>query len=148
MWRQYSGSTDADYARIVGEIAEATQGKGVDVVFDTVGGPLFEPCLRTLGQLGRQVNITSTGTRKVTFRPGGFLSSADLAFGIDDARLDTVASRGNPGATGPVRLKTGRCVRPPCTIALRLVGSSPPTAASMTAPFAARPCLFFDKTPA
>jgi NADPH2:quinone reductase len=92
VWRQYFGSTDADYARIVGEVAEATQGKGVDVVFDTVGGPLFEPCLRTLGQLGRQVNITSTGTRKVTFDLVDFYHRRISLFGIDSRSLDTVAS--------------------------------------------------------
>ena len=34
-----------------------TDGQGVDVVFDTVGGPRFEPALRSLGIGGRQIAI-------------------------------------------------------------------------------------------
>jgi NADPH:quinone reductase-like Zn-dependent oxidoreductase len=36
-------------------VLKLTAGKGVDAVFDTVGGPIFEPALRSLGFGGRQV---------------------------------------------------------------------------------------------
>src|SRR3974390_2620748 len=39
----------------------ATQGKGADVVFDVVGGPLFEQCLASLARRGRPVGNAPTG---------------------------------------------------------------------------------------
>jgi NADPH:quinone reductase-like Zn-dependent oxidoreductase len=44
-----------------------TSGRGAQVVFDTVGGPMFEPALKPLGHRGRQVEITSVGDRRVSF---------------------------------------------------------------------------------
>ena len=38
-------------------VARATGGRGAQVVFDTVGGPMFEPALKALGHRGRQVEI-------------------------------------------------------------------------------------------
>jgi NADPH2:quinone reductase len=90
--REFIGSTDADYQRVVAEVLSATHGQGVDVVFDTVGGALFEPCLRTLGQLGRQVNISSTGSRRVSFDLLDFYHKRLSLFGVDTRALDTVAS--------------------------------------------------------
>ncbi len=52
---------------IVNRVKQFTQGKGVDVSFDCVGGPLFEIALNSLGLGGRQVNITSVGDRRVSF---------------------------------------------------------------------------------
>jgi NADPH:quinone reductase len=89
--RDFSGSTEADYAKVVEEVLKATEGRGVDVVFDTVGGPLFEPGLRMLGQLGRQVNITSTGTRRVSFDLVDFYHKRLSLFGADSRPFDTVA---------------------------------------------------------
>ncbi len=90
--RDFSGSTEADYIAVAAQVLEATGGQGVDVVFDTVGGPLFEPGLRMLGQFGRQVNITSTGTRRVSFDLVDFYHKRLTLFGIDSRPLDTVAS--------------------------------------------------------
>jgi NADPH2:quinone reductase len=42
-------------------VFELTNGKGVDAVLDTVGGPMLEPALRSLRIDGRQVAIASTG---------------------------------------------------------------------------------------
>src|ERR1035441_4050094 len=44
-----------------------TDGKGVPLVFDTVGGPLFEPGLKCLSHRGRQVAIASHGDPRVGF---------------------------------------------------------------------------------
>jgi NADPH:quinone reductase-like Zn-dependent oxidoreductase len=90
--REFAGSTDADYAAIVDQVLSATGGRGVDVVFDTVGGPLFEPCLRMLGRRGRQVNISATGVRRVSFDLLDFYRKSLSLFGIDTRALDTVAS--------------------------------------------------------
>src|ERR1700689_608557 len=48
-------------------VQELTAGRGVDAVFDTVGGDLFEPALRSLRHGGRQVAIASPGHPQVTF---------------------------------------------------------------------------------
>ena len=45
---------------------EYTDGKGVDIVFDCVGGPLFETGLKSLGLRGRQVVITAVGETRVS----------------------------------------------------------------------------------
>jgi NADPH:quinone reductase len=69
-----------------------SEGKGVNVVFDCVGGPLFEPCLKTLGQLGRQINITSIGDRRVCFDLLDFYHRRLSLFGVDSRAYDTEAS--------------------------------------------------------
>src|SRR6202789_3242735 len=48
-------------------VLELTVGKGVNAVFDTVGGPVFEPALRSLAFGGRQVAISSAGDPRVSF---------------------------------------------------------------------------------
>jgi NADPH:quinone reductase len=48
-------------------VMSATAGQGVQVVFDVVGGPLFETCLRCLANRGRHVAIASTGDGRVGF---------------------------------------------------------------------------------
>jgi NADPH:quinone reductase-like Zn-dependent oxidoreductase len=48
-------------------VLELTAGKGVDAVFDTVGGPMFELALRSLKVGGRQVAIASAGGPRVSF---------------------------------------------------------------------------------
>jgi NADPH:quinone reductase-like Zn-dependent oxidoreductase len=40
-----------------------TNGKAADLAFDAVGGPMFEPCLKSLRLGGRQVAITSNARR-------------------------------------------------------------------------------------
>jgi NADPH:quinone reductase len=47
------------------EVKAMTDGKGADLVFNAVGGPMFEPCLKSLRVGGRQVAITSVGNRRV-----------------------------------------------------------------------------------
>jgi NADPH:quinone reductase-like Zn-dependent oxidoreductase len=44
---------------LVSAVQKATDGKGVDMVLDTVGGDLFRPCLRTLRVGGRQIAIAN-----------------------------------------------------------------------------------------
>jgi NADPH:quinone reductase-like Zn-dependent oxidoreductase len=73
-------------------VLQFTGGKGVNVAYDCVGGPLFEPCLRTLGQQGRQVNITSVGDRRVSFDLIDFYHRRLSLFGADSRAFDTIAS--------------------------------------------------------
>ena len=80
-----------NYKSLVDGTQQFTGGKGANVAFDCVGGPLFEPSLRTLGQLGRQVNITSVGDRRVSFDLLDFYHRRLSLFGVDSRSYDTVA---------------------------------------------------------
>jgi NADPH:quinone reductase-like Zn-dependent oxidoreductase len=73
-------------------VLRLTEGKGANVAYDCVGGPLFEPCLRTLGRLGRQANITSVGDRRVSFDLVDFYHRRLSLFGVDSRAYDTEAS--------------------------------------------------------
>jgi len=59
------GNTDGDIfvnlkeADLVRAVEQATGGKGVDIVLDTVGADLFASCLRTLRVGGRQIAIAN-----------------------------------------------------------------------------------------
>jgi NADPH2:quinone reductase len=48
----------------------ATAGRGVDVVFDVVGGPMFEPCLKSLALRGRHIAIASNPDPRVSLNLG------------------------------------------------------------------------------
>jgi len=64
-------------------VFQLTGGKGADVVFDTVGGPMFEPALKSLRLGGRQVAITSTGDRRVSFDLIDFYHNLSRLIGVD-----------------------------------------------------------------
>lgn len=67
---------------------ELTGGKGVDIVFDAVGGPMFEPALRSLCVGGRQVAITSTGGSRVSFDLVEFYHNRAHLIGVDSAKFE------------------------------------------------------------
>jgi len=67
-----------------------TDGKGVDLVLDTVGGPVFEPALKSLGLDGRQIAITSVGNRRVEFDLIDFYHHRQRLIGVDTAKLGGV----------------------------------------------------------
>ena len=64
-----------------------TAGKGVDAVLDAVGGPMFEPALRSLSYGGRQVAITSTGDPRVSFNLVDFYHNLSRLLGVDSNGL-------------------------------------------------------------
>jgi NADPH:quinone reductase-like Zn-dependent oxidoreductase len=66
---------------------ELTDGKGVDAVLDAVSGPMFEPALRCLRIGGRQVAITSTGDRRVSFDLVDFYHNQSRLIGVDGMKL-------------------------------------------------------------
>ena len=80
-----------NYESMIDGALRFSEGKGVNVVFDCVGGPLFEPCLKTLGQLGRQLDITSAGDRRVCFDLFDFYHRRLSLFGVDSRAYDTEA---------------------------------------------------------
>jgi NADPH:quinone reductase len=68
-------------------VRELTAGKGVDAVFNTVGGPLFEPALQSLAFGGRQVVIASPGDPHVTFNVVDFYHNFSRLLGVDSYGL-------------------------------------------------------------
>jgi NADPH:quinone reductase len=64
-------------------VLELTGGTGVDAVFDTVGGPMFEPALRSLKPGGRQVAIASAGEPRVSFNLIDFYHNSSRLIGVD-----------------------------------------------------------------
>jgi NADPH:quinone reductase len=68
-------------------VLELTAGRGVDVVFDTVGGPMFEPALRSLNRAGRQVAISSSGESRVSFNLIDFYHNSSRLLGVDSYGL-------------------------------------------------------------
>jgi NADPH:quinone reductase len=77
---------------IPARVKQFTQGKGVNVAFDCVGGPLFEVSLKTLAPGGRQVNIVSVGERRVSFDLVDFFIRRLSLFGLSTLSFDSVAS--------------------------------------------------------
>jgi NADPH2:quinone reductase len=71
-------------------------------VFDTVGGPLFEPALKSLAHGGRQLEITSVGDRRVSFDLLDFYHNESRLFGVDTRHRDAVASGALLEALTPV----------------------------------------------
>ena len=67
-------------------VFELTAGRGADVVFDTVGGPVFEAALRSLSYGGRQVAISSREPR-VSFNLADFYHNNSRLLGVDSYGL-------------------------------------------------------------
>ena len=66
---------------------EATRGKGAEVVFDLVGGPMFERCLAALARRGRQVAISSSPNPRVSFNLVDFYHNESRLLGVDSLKL-------------------------------------------------------------
>jgi NADPH:quinone reductase len=72
---------------LLAEVKALTDGRGVDLVLDTVGGPLFEPSLRSLRPGGRQVAIASAGNGRVEFNLVDFYHKSGRLIGVDTVKL-------------------------------------------------------------
>jgi NADPH:quinone reductase len=73
-------------------VRRLTGGDGADVAFDTVGGPMFEPCLKSLRRGGRQVAISSTGERRVSFDLIDFYHHELTLHGVDSLQWDLASA--------------------------------------------------------
>lgn len=71
---------------------EATDGRGADVIFDLVGGALFESSLGALARRGRQVAISSQGGPRVSFNLIDFYHNESRLFGLDSVKLSVEES--------------------------------------------------------
>lgn len=69
------------------KVREATAGRGVDVVFDVIGGAMFEPCLACLAHRGRQVAIASGPERRVSLDLIDFYHNESRLLGVDSLKL-------------------------------------------------------------
>jgi NADPH2:quinone reductase len=70
-----------------GEVRALTSGKGADLVLDTVGGSMFEPSLKSLRRGGRQIAISSTKDRRVSFDLVDFYHNLSRLIGVDTMKL-------------------------------------------------------------
>ncbi len=70
-------------------VKELTEGKGADLILDVVGGALFEACLESLAQRGRQVAIASAGNPMVTFNLVDFYHKEASLMGLDTLKLSS-----------------------------------------------------------
>ncbi len=97
---------------IPARVKQFTQGKGVNVAFDCVGGPLFEVSLKTLAPGGRQVNIVSVGERRVSFDLVDFFIRRLSLFGLSTLSYRFGCIRRHPGQTA-ARFRAGKadCAR-------------------------------------
>jgi NADPH2:quinone reductase len=81
-------SIDTSTEDLSESVRRLTGGQGADLVFDTVGGPMFEPCLKSLRRGGRQVAISSTGDRRVSFDLIDFYHGELTLHGVDSLQWD------------------------------------------------------------
>jgi NADPH:quinone reductase len=87
------GPTDVDFfintrvKELPAEVKAVTSGKGADLVFDAVGGPMFETCLKSLRLGGRQVAITSIGNGRAEFSLVDFYHKSLRLIGVDTVKL-------------------------------------------------------------
>ncbi|HMD06571.1 MAG TPA: zinc-binding alcohol dehydrogenase family protein, partial [Candidatus Acidoferrum sp.] len=68
-------------------VLELTAGRGVNAVFNTVGGASFEPAVQSLAFGGRQVVIASAGNLRVSFNLVDFYHNFSRLFGVDSYGL-------------------------------------------------------------
>ncbi|MGO8854571.1 MAG: quinone oxidoreductase family protein [Steroidobacteraceae bacterium] len=69
------------------QVKALTDGKGADLVLDAVGGPMFEPSLKSLRLGGRQVAIASFGDGRVEFNLVEFYHNLLRLIGVDTLKL-------------------------------------------------------------
>jgi NADPH:quinone reductase-like Zn-dependent oxidoreductase len=69
------------------EVRALTSGKGADLVLDAVGGPMFEPSLKSLRTGGRQIVISSTKDKRVSFDLVDFYHNLSRLIGVDTMKL-------------------------------------------------------------
>lgn len=67
-------------------------GRGADIVFDTVGGAMFETAVRLLAPRGRLVEISAGDRRQVSFDLADFYHNESRLYGVDSLQLNLTAS--------------------------------------------------------
>lgn len=77
---------DTTHQDLAAEVMALSDGLGVDLVLDAVGGPLFAPALKSLRKGGRQVVITSN-PQVVSFNLVEFYHNRARLLGVDTMAL-------------------------------------------------------------
>ncbi len=72
-----------DESQLPDKALELTNKQGVNLVFDVIGGKLFEPCLKSLAIEGRQVCIASPSQPRVELNLVDFYHKENQLIGID-----------------------------------------------------------------
>ena len=75
---------------VPGAVRAFTDGAGATLVFDAVGGVLFETALHCAALRGRVVEISATGKRRVEFDLADFYHNETQLLGADSRKLDEV----------------------------------------------------------
>ncbi|ANB77245.1 alcohol dehydrogenase [Paraburkholderia phytofirmans OLGA172] len=75
-----------------GRLRALTGGAGADVVYDTVGGVVFETALSLVKRRGRVLEISGTGKRRVEFDLIDFYHNETQLLGVDSAKLGVAES--------------------------------------------------------
>jgi NADPH:quinone reductase len=68
-------------------VRAVTNGRGAEVVFDVVGGAMFEKCLAAVAWRGRQVAISSSPDPRVSFNLVDFYHNESKLLGVDSLKL-------------------------------------------------------------
>ena len=82
---------DASATDVATRVRELTNGKGADIIFNTVGDPYFQAAHKSLALRGRQILI-ATIERVVQFNILEFYRGQHSYFGIDTLGLSSVAT--------------------------------------------------------
>src|SRR6478735_12151071 len=82
---------DASATDVAARVRELTGGKGVDIVFNTVGDPYFQAAHQSLGLRGRQILIAAID-RIVQFNILEFYRGQHTYVGIDTLGLSSIAT--------------------------------------------------------
>jgi NADPH2:quinone reductase len=82
-----AGTIDTLTHDIPRAVRDLTGGVGADLVFDCVGGALFEPALTSLREGGRHLAIVSKGMRRVSFDLTDFYHNKTHLIGVDSLKL-------------------------------------------------------------
>jgi NADPH:quinone reductase-like Zn-dependent oxidoreductase len=82
---------DASVTDVATRVRELTDGKGADIVFNTVGDPYFQAAHKSLGLRGRQILIAAID-RIVQFNILEFYRAQHTYVGIDTLGLSSVAT--------------------------------------------------------
>ncbi|MBV8900973.1 MAG: zinc-binding alcohol dehydrogenase family protein [Verrucomicrobia bacterium] len=82
-------------------VRNLTDRRGAQVVFDVVGGAMFEPCLAALAWRGRQVAISSSPEPRVSFNLVDFYHNESRRLGVDSLKLSFEEAAGILGQLTP-----------------------------------------------
>lgn len=82
---------DASVSDVAARVRELTEGKGADIVFNTVGDPYFQAAHKSLALRGRQILIAAVD-RMVQFNILEFYRGQHTYVGIDTLALSSIAT--------------------------------------------------------